>query len=264
MHKEQNTNLKQNYLGSEKVFTKNKAQGYFIIQHLQKFIGWKKEDWRNYLSLSSLLSQILRQEIKEGRTVIQEPKLYDSFWLIPYNTTEASLFPEAFHNVGQPYYWEEPEWLKKCNKTQSFKSEKEELFYCKVLPGHLQKAGLNINFSENFHKESSSLNIQFFGPLLGTIVPNFNIDGSSLWSDIQIHLDCNKNSSYWTLPDIGYHKFDIRLYPEKQAKILLAPLKLRIPLKGCKKDDIKRINLTWTEKHTLRGENKESIIWERD
>ena len=249
---------KQDYLRQEKV------QGYFVIQHLQKFIDWTKKDWRNYLS-QFFFSAILRQEIKEGKIVIQDPRLYDSFWLIPYDTTESSLFPEGFHNIGQPYYWEEPEWLKKCSQTQKFKNEKGA-FYCKVLPGHLQRAGLNIQFSENVQNAyfSSFLSIQFFGPLLGVIVGDTSLDGTMLWSDVQIHLDCNKNSFHWTLPDIGNHIYAAYKSVKNSVKILLAPLKLRIPLKGCKKDDIKRINLMWTEKHTHRGENKESIIWEWD
>ncbi|MCZ0933132.1 MAG: hypothetical protein OXJ52_08275 [Oligoflexia bacterium] len=250
LHNKQNTSLKQNYRGQEKALAKNKAQGYFIIQHLQKFMRWTKTDWKNHLSQPSLLAPILRQEIKEDKIVIQEPELYDQLWLIPYNTTENSLFPTAFHNIGQPYYWEEPEWLKKCDQTHKFKNEKG-LFYCRVLPGHLQRAGLKLSFSQ---KTKSFLNIQFFGVSLGIAKPTSNVNGSLLWSDIQMYLDCNKKSFHWTLPDIGNHNHEA-MYPKKQAKMLLAPLKLQIPLKGCKKSDIERIELTWTEKHTRREQN---------
>ena len=240
---------------------KEKPQGYFIIQHLKKFTGWKKKYWHNYLSQSSLLSPILRQEITEDKIVIQEPKLYNSFWLIPYKTTENSLFPEGFHNIGQPYYWEEPEWLKQCSHTQTFQNE-QGFFYCKVLPGHLQKAGLNIRFSEKENK--AFLNIQFFGPLLGFAIPTVNTDGTSSWTSTRLYLTCNKKSFHWKLPDIGYHKWDTHYFPEKMAKMLLAPLKLRLPVSDCKKSDITKIKLTFTEKHTRKEHNKDSIIWKGD
>ena len=129
----------------------------------------------------------------------------------------------------------------------------------------MQKAGVRISFSENFHKGanfSSILNIQFSGLLLGALDPDTNLDGFSLWSDIQIHLDCNKKSFHKFLPNIGNHTYG--KYIEKQGKTLLSPLKLRISLKGCKKDEIKRIKLAFIEKHLRHGQKKEVIVWELD
>ena len=260
----QNTSLKQNHSWKENTFTKDKLTGYFIIQHLQNFIEYKQENWKSYLSQSSLLSPILSREIKEKKIVILKPKLYKSYWLIPYKTTENSLFPEGFHNIGQPYYWEEPDWLKECNQTQTFKNE-NGLFYCKVLPGHLQKAGLNIYFSKNIQKEVSfSLIIQSVGPLLASPVPSVNLNGVESWSDIQIYLDCNNKSFHRFLPAIGIHNWDTFDYPKKHAKTLIAPLKLKIPLKNCKKNDIKKIKLTWTEKHKRQEQKKEHVVWKLD
>ena len=246
----------------ERVF--EKPQGYFIIQHLKKFINWTDKDWQSYLSQSDLLHPFLKREINEGKTVIQETKLYDSFWLIPYNTTESSLFPEGFHNIGQPYHWEEPEWLKQCSHTQTFQNE-QGFFYCRILPGHLQRAGLSIKLSQNsYNKTKQFLIIQFFGAVLSSVLPDVNRDGISLWSDIQIYLNCNKKSFHHFLPDIGIHNWKSFRSTKKMAKALLAPLKLRLPVSDCKKSDIKKIKLTFTEKHTRKEHNKVSIIWKGD
>ena len=258
----QDIGLKQDYLEQKKHLQKKK-QGYFVIQHLQKFIGWTQKDWKNYLSHSSLLSNFLSHEIKENGIIIQKPKLYILFWLIPYNTTKNSLFPNGFHNIGQPYYWENPEWLRKCNQTQKFKNEKG-LFYCKVFTGYLQRAGINIKISKDSYKTDPIffLNIQFFGSLLGMPDLDVNLDGGLLWSDIQMYLDCNKKLFHWIFPSIGYLQKDEH-NPEKQAKTFLAPLKLRIPLKECKKDEIQKIRLTFIEKHSRYYKLKtESIVWE--
>ena len=205
---------------------------------------------------------ILKEEIKNNKIIIEEPKLYGSYWLIPYRTTENSLFPEGFNNIGQPYHWETPEWLKKCKQTQSFKNE-TGFFYCRVLSGHLQKAGLNIEISKSIHTKTNLLNIQFFGPLLGTIDLNSLLDGALLWS-VHLHVICNKNSIHHLLPDIGVYSWKTYKLPKKQAKKLLAPSKLQIPLNNCKKNDIKKIELRFTEIHTNRGVKKKQIIWKLD
>ena len=259
------TNIKQNYF-KQKKYSKGKPTGYFIILNSPKIIGHKHKNWSSYLSQSSLLSPILKQEIKKQKIIIQEPQLFSPYWLIPYKTTKNSLFPDGFHNIGQPYYWEEPDWLKNCHQTQSFKNEKG-FFYCRVFPGYLQKAGLSISF---FEKNSLFLDIQFFGPLLASPTLSVNLDGIAEWSDIQIHLDCNKKSFHRSLPIIGrHHNLDISTieFSKKQAKILLAPLKIQIPLRDCKKDDIEKIKLTFIEKHTERGyiereQKKEQVVWE--
>ena len=252
--------LKSKSFQTRKHLYKNKATGYFIIQHLQKFINYNKKNWQDYLSQSALLAPVLSQEMKENKIIIQKPTLYNSFWLIPYKTTKNSLFPEGFHNLGQPYYWQEPDWLKKCSQTQSFKN-KNGFFYCRVLQGHLQRAGLKIQISENTYKESF-LDVQLFGPLLSVITDTTLLDGFMIWSNIQMHLKCDTNSFHWILPDIGgFYSREI-FNSKKQAKILLAPLKLRIPLKNCKKNDIKKIKLTFTEKHSFGAKKQEQIIWE--
>ena len=255
--------IEKDNLETKRMFEKNKPQGYFIIQHLKKFTGWTNKDWQSYLSQPSLIAPILRQEITEDKIVIQKPTLYDSFWLIPYKTTENSLLPEGFHNTGQPYYWEEPEWLKQCNQVEIFKNE-TGFFYCRILPGHLQRAGLSMKFTENsYNNIKHFLSVQFFGISLGTALPSTNLDGSGMWSNIQLYLDCNKKSFHWKLPDIGYHKWDAYKSPEKMAKILLTPLKLRLPVSDCKKSDITKIKLTFTDNHTYQEEyKKETIIWE--
>ena len=236
-----------------------KAQGYFIIQHLTKFDNWTQEDWKNYLS-QFLLSPFLQEEIQEGHIIIKAPKLYGQFWLIPYNITENSSFPEGFHNIGQPYYYEEPEWLKRCDKTQSFKNEKG-FFYCQILPGHLQRAGLSITLPEKDNK-APFLNIHFSGPLLSSFQSS-NLDGNSKWHDIQIHLNCEKRSFHWTLPDIGVYNWRTVHSPEKMAKAFLAPLELRLPIKGCKKKDIKKITVTFKEDY-LETIMDILVIWELD
>ena len=212
---------------------KNKAQGYFIIQHLQKFISWTQDDWKNYLAHSSLLSHFLKQEIKDGKIIIKAPELYKNYWLIPYNIQKDSLFPEGFHNIGQPYYWEEPEWLKKCHQTKKFKNQ-SGFFYCRILPGHLQRAGLSIQWAEE--TRFNSLNIQFFGPLLGTSKDSINMDGDSLWSKVKINIMCGLKSTNYNLPDVAcLHKES--KHPEKMAKRFLAPLKLKLLLKDCNTKD---------------------------
>ena len=235
-----------------------KAEGYFIILDSQQFADWKQKNWNSYLSQSSLLSPALKQEIKNNKITIQRAKLYNSYWLIPYKTKENSFFTNGFHNIGQPYYWEEPDWLKKCNQTQILKNEKG-FFYCRVWPEYLQKAGLGIQFSKNI--KTSFLNIQFFGPLLASPNLSVNLYGIAKWSDIQIYLECNKKLLHWNLPDVGTHH-DSDEYIENQKKMLLAPLKIKIPLKECAKDNITNIKLTFTEKHSERGQKKEHIAWE--
>ena len=251
---------KQIYPEQENNLTTNKPQGYFMIQNLQSFEDYTQKDWKNYLTKSSLLPSQLVQEIKTNKMTLQEPKLYNAYWLIPYQTTEESLFPEGFHNVEQSYYWEEPEWLKKCNETQVFKNEKE-LFYCKVLPGYLQKAGVKI---KPYHVNNRSfLNISFFGPALGIIMQSSNKNGGLSWTNIHIHIDCAKQTFNWSLPNVGYHSWDAFYSIEKQAKILLTPLEVRVSLIKCKKEDINKIQLTFTENHLYNSiEKKETVVWD--
>ena len=127
----------------------------------------------------------------------------------------------------------------------------------------MQRVGLNLKLSKNSQENTnfSILNILFFGTPLGISNPETNLDGTVLYSDISIYLDCNKNSFHQSLPDIGYLKWKDFQHPEKMAKKLLAPLKLQIPLKKCKIEDITQIKLTFTENHSRHGQKKESLVW---
>ena len=235
-------------------FIKNKTQGYFIIQHLQKFIDWTQDDWKNYLAHSSFLSHFLKQEIKDSKIIIKEPELYKKYWLIPYNIQKDSLFPEGFHNIGQPYYYEEPDWLKKCHQTKKFKNH-SGFFYCRILPGHLQRAGLSIQWDEETH--SNSLNIQFFGHLLGTVINSTNLDGSSFWSEVKINIMCGLQSKSYNLPDVGVLYKDWK-NSEKAAKRFLAPLKMKLLLEDCNRKD--QIKITFSFAETVWKTQKPVIV----
>ena len=215
------------YIKSEQLL--ENSQGYIIIQHLKRFKNYSQKDWKEYLSHSSLLSEFLKKEIREGKILINNPKLYTSYWLIPYKITTDSIFVEGFSNVGQPYYWEEPAWLKHCSSTQHFQ-DKNELYYCLVLPGYLQRAGVKVQFSKN-NGTNYHLNVQFFGPLIGGKSPFNNIDGYAAWSDVQIKLLCEKFSFKYDMPSVGAERYAIRKKPELQGQWFTAPLKLRIPIK---------------------------------
>ena len=281
------------------------SQGYMIIQHLQKFTDYSRKDWVGYLSRSSLLSDFLRQEITDKKILIQTPELYHSYWLIPYNTTKESAFVEGFYNIGQPYYWEEPEWLKNCTSTWQFKNKKG-FYYCMVLPGHLQRAGVHIRLSESVRVPTNiaspshlNLDINFFGPLIGSPDCCSNLDGSALWSDIQINLLCgntyykqslpnigggnsitpNPGSLASSLPSIGGGNWKkIKKNPALQGQLFTAPLKLRVPVRnftalsnslprfqgiGCKKENIKKIELIFNhKKQQSKVIKKIKVIWE--
>ena len=266
--------------------TPEESQGYMIIQHLQKFTNYSKKDWVGYLSRSSLLSDFLRQEITDKKILIQTPELYHNYWLIPYNTTKESAFVEGFYNIGQPYYWEEPEWLKNCTSTWQFKNKKG-FYYCMVLPGYLQRAGVHIRFSESVHRPRQTsppphlnLDINFFGPLIGSQgnASNLGIGGSALWSDIQINLLCGNTYYKQSLPNIGGGNWKkIRKNPVLQGHLFTAPLKLRVPVRnftvlsnnlprfqgiGCKKENIKKIELIFNHKKRWSKVKKIKVIWE--
>ena len=253
------------------------SQGYIIIQHLKRFKNYSQKDWKEYLSHSSLLSEFLTREIREGKILIQTPKLHTSYWLIPYKITTDSIFVEGFSNVGQAYYWEESAWLKNCSSTQHFQ-DKNGLYYCLVLPGYLQRAGVEVQLSEN-NGAIYHLNVQFFGPLIGGRSFSDNIDGYAAWSDVQIKLLCGKFSFKYNMPSVGVERRTIQRKPELQGQWFTAPLNLRIPIKKltpppefsdklfsiqdfrCEKQDIREVELQFTYVHRkIRPFQKDVLI----
>ena len=279
--KDHNGFLKDNDIYLDLKQSLEKPDGYMIIQHLKKFTNYSKKDWEQHLSDSSLLSDFLQKEIVEKKIVIKTPTQYDSYWLIPYKTTKNSVFVEGFYNIGQPYYWEEPVWLKSCSSTQQFKN-KNGFYYCMVLPGHLQRAGVHIKkIDENIQGDtfpSSALEISFFGPLIGGGHCCSNLDGVALWSDIQIHVLCNKTYYKHDIPDIGNNWRSVEKNPESVVYWLTAPLKIRIPVRRftvpppnfskCKKEHIKKIEMEFTHLHESiwmekSDEKKVKIVWEK-
>ena len=261
-------NREQSFNKKTLKFTKlpEKPQGYMIISHLKQFAHYSKKDWILYLSHSPLLSDFLKQEIIAGKILIQTPLLYGLFWLIPYKTIN-SVFVNGFSNLGQPYYWEVPEWLKGCLFTRKFQKQ-DDFYYCMVLPGHLQRAGVHISLFE-VQKLKLLISINFFGPLIGSRGCCDNLNGSAIWSNIQIKLLCDKDYHRYHLPiNIGNHWRIIRKKkPAHQGHIFVAPLKLQIPVKeftippknssgifatDCKKQNIKQMELTFSHSYGER------------
>lgn len=242
--------------------SKFQIRGYFVVEHLKQFISYIRKDWKEYLSHSPYVSSFIQKEIKTGKVLLQDPKLYDRYWLIPYKLTKASVFSEAFSNIGQPYYWEEPHWLKTCRSTKSFIRNNYDFYYCMVLSGQLQRAGVHITFSEETNK--LFIEVSFFGPMLGLKQETTSVDGYSYWSDIQVSLFCNNDRHVYSMPNIGYNpKFFVELIASKS---LNAPLKLKIPI-NCKKAEITKVNLKF--KHWKRRffnysniiSEQKDIIW---
>ena len=215
-----------------------RPDGYMIIPHIQKFSGYSSKDWSRYLSNSPLLSRFLQKEITEKKILIENSRLYDRYWLISYRTTEESVFPEGFHNTGQHYYWEEPEWLEKCKVTKSFKN-KGAFYYCMVLPGYKQKAGVKIALAEN---APGFLDMFFYGPLIGLSKDDTNLDGYGLWSNIELKGLCNDRRFRYALPNIGLD------YADQKRPQIVAPLKLKVPAADCglpSSTDILKMEMTF-------------------
>ena len=243
--------------------------GYIIIQHLKKFSGYSQTDWKRSLSHSLLLSEPLRREITEKKILIKTPQLYNSYWLIPYIVTKKSIFVDGFHNTGQPYYWEWPEWLKHCGPLSQHFQDKSGFYYCKVLPGKgfLARAGIHIQVSEGAQKKPRSpfsLNINFFGPLIGSwdlcsALPCPYMRANRMMSDIKINLLCN--NVYFRYEEnimIGNDDQGINK-PGLRGQRFTAPLKLSLPLSiHCKKDKIRQIELTFN-----MGGVTEKVIWKK-
>lgn len=201
---------------------------YFIIQHLERFTDYTAKDWKKYLSDSPFVPELIQKEIKSNKLIIKAPRLYKRHWLIPYKVTGKSIFPEGFHNTAQPYYWEEPEWLKNCKSTQQF-AEDENFYYCMILPGHLQRAGVYVKPP----KKTKKLRVAFFGPLLGLKAKFSNTDGYAYWSNIQVSVVCDNREHSYSAPDLGRSpgKYNFTSY----TKSLKSPLKLEFPI-PCQKE----------------------------
>ena len=191
---------------------------------------------------------------------ISKSQLFGKYWLLSYETTRRSGFSTGFHNTGQPHYWQQPNWLKDCKDSQHFKT-KNGFYYCMILSGHLQRAGIHINFPKNISAGGMKvLDISFFGPLIGSGSHYLNSDGYALWSDIRMNLLCDNTWIEFQLPDIG---LDWRLRNNKrQGNELLAPLQFRVHLK-CKKERIKTVQLTFRHVHKgkIRGRKKDYLEW---
>ena len=224
----------------------SQIQGYFIIAHLEQFKDYIQKDWKEYLSHSPHVSSFVQKEIKADKLLLQPSKFYEHFWLIPYKLTEDSVFPDGFYNFGQSYYWEEPHWLKTCRSSRHFSDNNHNFYYCMILPGHLQRAGVHITFSRE--TEALFIEASFFGPMLGLKAENTLTDGHAYWSDIKVALFCNNQKFVYPLSNIGYNP---KWYPDLTAlsKSLNSPLKLKIPI-HCKKEELSGINLKF--KHWKR------------
>ena len=253
----------------------DRPEGYFLIQHLKRFKNYTQKGWEKYLSYSSLLSNFLREEIKERKVLIQTPKLYEPYWLIPYKTVKDSVFVEGFSNVGQPYYWEEPEWLKNCSSTQHFQN-KEDFYYCKVWKGFLQRAGVHIKIFTGKRRER--LRLQFFGSPLGGRGRASNVDGYAAWSDMSIYLSCGEFKFEYNLPSsLGVERKKANKNVELQGKFFTTPLKISIPMTEfrvvsekshlvsslrCKGQDLKEMSLKFTHFHNFNREQKKvEVSW---
>ena len=226
--------------------SKSQIHGYFVVEHLKQFVNYTQEDWKEYLSESPYVSSFVQEEIKAEKLLLQDSKLYSRYWLIPYRLTKGSVFLEGFHNLGQSYYWEEPHWLKTCSSTGRFTGSNHDFYYCMILPGRLQRAGVYFTFSEE--TATSFIEVSFFGPLLGLKAESTLLDGYAYWSDITVSLFCNHQEVIHSIPNIGYNpKSWMDLTALSQS--LNAPLKLKIPM-GCKREDLSKINLRF--KHWKR------------
>ena len=279
----QNKSLKQGDIHLKLEQPLEKPNGYMIIQHIKKFTNYSKKDWEQYLSHSTLLLTLLRQEITEKKILIKTPKMYDNYWLIPYKTIKESIFVEGFYNMGQPYYWEEPEWLKRCTHTQQFKS-KEGFYYCMILQGHSQRVGVHMKLFQNIRTNlEPSLKINFFGSAIGSSDCCSSGNSRVLWSDIQINLLCDNIHYRYNAPNIGNNWTNNAMKnPYNQGQHFTAPLKIEIPVGkfkvfsgkssvqeffNCKNKDIKKIELTLTHLHKTRFQKnpppkKINITWE--
>ena len=247
--------------------------GYMIIQHIKNFIGYSEGDWYQYLSSSGLLSDFLRQEIREGKVLIQTPQLYGKYWLIPYNTTKESAFIGGFYNTGQPYYWEEPEWLRGCKMTQSFENE-HGYYYCMVMPDFLSRAGVHIDIYTKInsatHSRKTFMDVTFWGSLIGVGENSSNQTGHALWSDIQVSLLCNMKEVKYTLPPMGMDFFLQKKDATERGKNFSSPLTLRfsLSLECDERENISKIKLTFDHLFfnywftNMADKQKKTIIWE--
>ena len=192
------------------------------------------------------MSSSVTEEIQTEKLLLQTPKLYGRYWLIPYHITGQSVFPEGFYNVGQPYQWEEPSWLQTCSSTRHFSQNHWDFYYCMILPGHFQRAGVFIKLFKT--NNQIFMGVDFFGPLLGLKEEDANTDGYAHWSDIKVSLTCNSKNLTYSLPNIGYNP---RSHHDliAVAQSLTSPLRLKYAI-PCKREEISQISLRF--KHLKR------------
>ncbi len=255
---------KESEVSEDQLKTMSKPDGYFIIQHLRRFKGYIRKDWKEYLSSSPYILDIIKNEIKTDKIIINLPGFYRKYWLIPYQTTDQSVFYKGFYNIGQPYYWEEPDWLKNCKLTNHFRKG-NQAYYCMVLSGYRQKAGVSINFPKD---NKQFLEIGFFGPLLGLKSDFSNFDGFAFWSNIQISLFCNDKEYLYLAPNIGYNPVIRRDNPisiMSKIKELNSPLKLRFS-HPCEKVTRIKLNFDHLKRQPFYypevAPEKKEIVWE--
>ena len=257
--------IKKEKLQNIKLLNNSDSQihGYFIVAHLKQFANYLQTNWKEYLSHSPYVSSFVQEEIKTGKLLLHPPKLYDKYWLIPYKLTRDSVFPEGFYNFGQSYYWEEPHWLKTCSSTGSFIHNNHDFYYCMILPGHLQRAGVHIAFSKDIN--TSFVEVSFFGPILGLKAEPTLADGYAYWSDMEISLFCNNQKFGYPLPNIGHNPtshYDLIAF----SKTLNSPLRLKVPV-DCEKEEISGIHLRfkhWRRKRWDYSEiipEQKNIVW---
>ena len=264
-------------MGRNAFSTALKRDGYFVIQDSKQFANNGKIPWKRRLSQSSFIPPSIQKEINEGRLVTGPSEKYGRFYLIPYKAKETSLFPEGFYNLGQPYYWEEPDWLKNCGSTGAF-TKSDGFYYCITLPGHLQRAGIFITRLKPKKRElirkmekplleEAFLEVSFFGPLLGSKSLFSNMDGFAFWSNIRLSAYCGKKEHSRALPNIGFPP-DASDDNALKARPLNSPLKLRLKIRifsECGEKGIDQIKLRFNlfQINTLSEnilENKE-ILW---
>ena len=246
---------------TKKQLKNNKIKGYFMIQHIKEFTSYDKESWTNYLSNSSWLLNVLKDEIRDSKIILKKPVLYKRIWLIPYEVTKHSIFQEGFSNIGQPYYNEEPDWLKNCNQTSQFQKE-GNFRYCLIDSKYLVKGGIQVNLNKN-----NTINIHFFGSLINYL--NDESYGDFFyWEDISLNLICKNNVTiYYKLPSLKeFTRKSYKKSPELMGQILRLPLSLTLSLEdsSCRIEKLQKIELNYKQiEFWGNSQENKTIVWDK-